>query len=76
MTQGSVLVPCLQSFQKTLKPIRRQSRVAHRRGNGAVPWIVLDGSGVVGIVGECVAAGMAQHVAVNEECEPGCESED
>jgi len=30
-----------------------------------------DGSGVVAIVGELVAAGMAQHVAVNEEGEAG-----
>jgi hypothetical protein len=45
------------------KPIRRQSGIAHRRGNRAVAEIMLDRSGILTIVGQLVAAGMAQ---VNE----------
>jgi len=33
--------------------------------------VMLNGSGIVAVVGELVAAGMAQHVAVNEKGEPG-----
>jgi hypothetical protein len=33
--------------------------------------VMLNGSGIVAVVGKFVAAGMAQHVAVNEKREPG-----
>ena len=49
--------------------IRRQSRVAHRRRDRAVPEVVLDRSRVLAIVRKLVAAGMPQHVAVDREGE-------
>src|SRR5262245_37541353 len=52
-----------------LKSIRRQSRVSDGRVDRLVPKVVLDRPGVLAIVCELVAAGMAQHVAVNEEGE-------
>src|SRR5262245_24038946 len=52
-----------------LKPIRRQSRVTDGRVDRLVPKVVLDCPGVLAIVCQLVAAGMPQHVAVNEEAE-------
>src|SRR4029434_5939701 len=52
-----------------LKPIRRQSRVTDGRVDRLVPEVVLDCPGVLAVVCELVAAGMPQHVAVNEERE-------
>ena len=54
-----------------LKPIRRESCVTDSRVDRLVPKVVLDCTGVLAIVCELVAAGMAQHVAVNEEVEAG-----
>jgi hypothetical protein len=36
-----------------------------------VPEVVLDGSGIVAVVGQLVAGGMPQHVAVDKEREAG-----
>ena len=52
-----------------LKPIRRERRVANRRGNRSVAQIVLDRSGVPPIVGQLVAARVAQHMAADLEQE-------
>jgi hypothetical protein len=46
---------------KRFEPVRRQRRVAHRRGNGAMAKIMLNGSGIVAVVGELVAAGMGSN---------------
>jgi hypothetical protein len=56
---------------KSLEPIRRQRGVAHRRGDRAVPQIMLDRSGVLTVVGQLVAAAVAQHVAVDKKPELG-----
>ena len=47
-----------------LKPIRRERRVANRRNNRPVAKIVLDRAGLPPIVGQLVAARVAQHMAV------------
>jgi hypothetical protein len=39
--------------------------------DAAVAEIVLDGSGVLAVIGQLVAAAMSQHVAVDEERETG-----
>jgi xanthine/CO dehydrogenase XdhC/CoxF family maturation factor len=52
-----------------LKSIRRQSRVTDGRVDRLVPEVVLDCTGVLAVVCELVAAGMPQHVTVNEEAE-------
>jgi hypothetical protein len=51
------------------KAVGRQGRVAHGRGNRAVTEIMLDRPCVVPIIGELVAAGMSQHVGVDQERE-------
>src|SRR5215831_10121727 len=48
-----------------LEPIRRERRVANRRSNRLVAKIVLDRSGVPPIVGQLVAARVAQHMAAD-----------
>src|SRR5262245_7024393 len=52
-----------------LKPIRRERRVANRRSNRPVAKIVLDRSSVPPIVGQLVAARVAQHMAADLERE-------
>src|SRR5262249_23055071 len=52
-----------------LKPIRRERRVANRRSNRLVAEIVLDRSGIPPIVGQLVAARVAQHMAADLERE-------
>src|SRR5262245_35600924 len=52
-----------------LEAIRRQSRVTDGRVDRLVPKVVLDRPGVLAVVCQLVAAGMAQHVAVNEKGE-------
>src|SRR4030081_1681178 len=56
---------------ETLEAIRRQSGVAHRRGNRPVTEIMLDRASVLPVVGQLVPAAVAQHVAVNEKAELG-----
>src|ERR1700747_2581352 len=51
------------------EPVRRHRCVAHGRGNRAVTEIVLNCPRVVPVIGELVAAGIPQHVAVNGERE-------
>src|SRR5262249_41727180 len=48
-----------------LEPIRRERGVANRRSNRPVAKIVLDRSGVPPIVGQLVAARVAQHMAAD-----------
>src|SRR5262245_4776007 len=66
---------CPQTCDRTrardqiLKPIRRERRVANRRSNRPVAKIVLDRSGVPPIVGQLVAARVAQHMAADLEPE-------
>src|SRR5262249_45635198 len=52
-----------------LKPIRCERRVANRRSNRLVAKIVLDRSGVPPIIGQLVAARVAQHMAADLERE-------
>ena len=54
---------------EAFEAIRRQGRVTDGRVDRLVPKVVLDCPGVLAIVCELVAAGMPQHVAVNEEGE-------
>ena len=54
-------------FPEPLKPIRRQSRVAHRARYGAMPQVVLDRSRVLAVIGKLITAAMPQHVAMHEE---------
>ena len=48
----------------------RQFRVAHRVLDIPVPKVSLQGSSIMPFVGQCVAAGMAQHVRVGLEAQP------
>jgi len=52
-----------------LEPIRRERRVANRPSDRPVAKIVLDRSGVPPIVGQLVAARVAQHMAADLERE-------
>jgi hypothetical protein len=61
--------PALSVFPEALESIGRQRGVAHRRSDRAVAEVVLDCAGVLAVVCELVAAGMPQHVTVNEEGE-------
>jgi hypothetical protein len=54
-----------------LKPLRRQSGIARRILNIAMPEIGLDRPRVVAIVGELIATGMAQHVGVRLDAQVG-----
>src|SRR6266478_8858283 len=51
------------------EPVRRHRCVADCRGNRAVTEIMLNCPRVVPIIGELVAAGMPQHLAVDQERE-------
>ena len=53
------------------EPHRRQFRVAHRVLDIPVAEISLQGSGVVPLVGKCVAAGMAEHVRMGLKAQLG-----
>ena len=59
-TESKLVLP------EPLKPIRRQSRVTDGRVDRLVPKVVLDRPGVLAVVCQLVAAGMPQHVAVND----------
>jgi hypothetical protein len=48
------------------EPIRRERRVAHRRGNGPVAEMVLDRARVA-VVCQLMTAAMPQHLTVDEE---------
>ncbi len=52
-----------------LKAMGRQGRVADRGHDRSVAEISLDGASVVAVIGELEAAGMPEHVGVNEEGE-------
>ena len=60
---GDLILP------EAFEAIRRQSRVTDGRVDRLVPKVVLDRPGVLAVVCELVAAGMPQHVTVNEEGE-------
>ena len=61
--------PALSVFPEALESIGRQRGVSHCRSDRAVAEVVLDCPCVLAIVCELVAAGMPQHVTVNEEGE-------
>ena len=50
---------------ETFEPVRRQFRVPGRVLDIAMPEVMLDGSGILAIVGEFVACRMAQHMWVD-----------
>jgi hypothetical protein len=56
---------------KPLEAIGRQLGVEHRVLDIAVPQIVLDGTGIVPIIGKLEPTGMAQHVGVHRKGEGG-----
>jgi hypothetical protein len=60
---------------KSLETIRRQRGVGDRVLDVSVSEIMLDCAGVASIVGEFIAAGMAQHVGVNLEREAGLDAQ-
>jgi hypothetical protein len=53
---------CKLLLPKPLEPIGRQVGVEHRVLDVAVPQIMLDGAGILTVVGELKPAGMAQKV--------------
>jgi hypothetical protein len=55
-----------QSRKNSFEPLRCQSGIARRVLNVAMPEIRLDRACVVSIVGELIAAGMAQHVGMRD----------
>ena len=57
--------------KKFLEPLRRQGGIARRVLDIAMPEIGLDRTRVVAIVGELVAAGMAEHVGVRLDAQIG-----
>ena len=57
--------------KKFLEPLRRQGGIARRILNIAMPEIGLDRARVVAVIGELVAAGMAQHVGVRLDAQIG-----
>jgi hypothetical protein len=56
---------------KPLEAIGRQLGVEHRVLDVAMPEIVLDGTGIVTIIGELEPAGMAQHMGMHRKGEGG-----
>jgi hypothetical protein len=57
--------------KKFLESLRHQGGVARRILNVAVPEIGLDRTGVVAIVGELLAASMAQHMGMSFDAQIG-----
>ena len=68
---GQVRVPASSLLPKPLEPIGRQLGVEHRVLDIAVPEIMLDGTGIVTLIGELEPTRMAQHVRVDREGEGG-----
>src|SRR3974390_778881 len=70
-----IVIRIFEKFRRDLvlpeafEAIRRESRVTDGRVDRLVPKVMLDCPGVLAIVCELVAAGMPQHVAVNEKGE-------
>src|SRR5665213_225740 len=60
---------------ESFETIRRQRGVGDRVLNVSVSEIMLDCAGVAAIVGEFIAAGMAQHVRMNLEREAGLDAQ-
>jgi hypothetical protein len=52
-----------------LEPIRRHLGVSNRVHDIFVPHVVLEGSGVVPVVGELIAGGVPEHVRMDREWE-------
>src|ERR1035438_1233281 len=52
---------------KSFEPIRREIGVTHRVRNVFVAEIMLQGSGVVALIGELVAAGVTQHARMHRK---------
>ena len=61
---------CARQRPKQCRDTRQVSGGAQGH-DAAVAEIVLDGSGVLAVIGQLVAAAMSQHVAVGEERETG-----
>ena len=71
LQSGGSLSSIDTSTPKILEPIRRQLGVAHRVLDILVAEIGLQGSGIVALVRQGKAAGMAQHVRMSFEAELG-----
>jgi hypothetical protein len=67
----STLEPTSASISKKLEPLRRQRGVARGVLNIATPEVQLDRPGIVAIIGELIAAGIAQHVVIGLDTEFG-----
>jgi hypothetical protein len=52
---------------KRLEPICCQLRVTHRMPDVPMAQIVLEGAGVMALVGKLVSVGVAEHVGVDRE---------
>jgi hypothetical protein len=63
--------PGHQSAPEIPKPIGRQPGVAHRVLDILVPKVMLQGAGIVAVVGQFEAAGMAQHVRMDRKRQLG-----
>ena len=61
---GNLILP------EAFEAIRRERRVTDCRGDRVVAEVVLDCPGVLTVICELVAAGMAKHVTVDEEWNP------
>ena len=58
-------------FPESFEPIGSQLCVANRMSDVLVPEVVLKRAGVVPVVGELEPAGVAEHVGVDGEANPG-----
>jgi hypothetical protein len=68
------MIACLRAIslpEELLEPLRRQGRIARRILNIAMSKIRLDRPRVVAIVGELIAAGVAQHVGMRLDAQIG-----
>lgn len=61
----------LSIFPEVLEAIRRQLGIAGRVLNVAMPEVMLDGAGILAVVGELVTRGMPQHVRMDREADRG-----
>jgi hypothetical protein len=69
-TDGRLRAGCRTSvLPEPLKSIRRKRCVALGAHNRPVAQVTLNGPRVLPVIGKLVAAGMAQHVAVDQETE-------
>ena len=57
-TLGAAALASHLILPEMFEPVGRQRGIAHRRSNAAVAEIVLDGTGVLAVIGQLVAAAM------------------